>query len=77
LNSHNTANLIKEVKIWGDHMEQQKELIIVDSELHAADALIMQLDQAIQDTRNLELSKQLNEISDCYEAIRKLMKDKS
>jgi hypothetical protein len=37
----------------------------------------MQLDQAIQDTRNLELSKQLNEISDCYEAIRKLMKDKS
>ncbi len=54
-------------------MEHKKELIIVDSELHAADALIMQLDQAIQGTRNMQLSKQLNEISDCYEVIKKLM----
>jgi hypothetical protein len=54
-------------------MENEKELIIVDSELHAADAIIMQLDQAIQGTRNMKLSKQLNEISDCYEVIKKLM----
>jgi hypothetical protein len=55
-------------------MEQEKEVIIVDSDLLAADAIITQLDDAIQNTGNLELSKQLNEISDCFEVIRKLMK---
>lgn len=55
-------------------MENEKELVIVNSDLLAADAIITQLDDAIQNTGNLELSKQLNEISDSYEAIRKMMK---
>ncbi len=54
-------------------MEHEKGMSIIDSELNAADILIMQLDLAIQETRNMQLSKQLNEISDCYEVIKKLM----
>jgi hypothetical protein len=57
-------------------MEYEKQLVIVDSDLIATDAIITQLDNAIQNTGNLELSKQLNEISDSFEAIRKLMKIK-
>ena len=55
-------------------MKQQKELVIIDSDLVATDAIIIQLDDVIQSIGNLELSKQLNEISDCFETIKRLMK---
>lgn len=56
-------------------MKQEKELLIVNSDLQATDAIITQLDDAIQRCGNLELSRQLNEISDCFEAIKQLMKN--
>ena len=47
--------------------------LIVDSELNAADKLITELDEVIQQTNNMELSRQLNEISDSYKSIREFI----
>lgn len=55
-------------------MEYETDLVIVDSDLNAADGIIENLDAIIQGTHNMELSKQLNEISDTYQMIRKLIK---
>ncbi len=51
-----------------------KNLVIVNSDLIAADSIINRLDEVIQDTGNLELSKQLNEISDLYQMVRNMIK---
>ena len=51
----------------------EKEVLLVNSDLTAADHLIDELDTVIQDTGNLELSKTLNDISDSYQAIRALL----
>ena len=42
--------------------------------LKAVNEAIYELDDAIQGTRNLELSRTLNEIYDSYQSIRQIMK---
>ncbi len=49
--------------------------VIVDSDFHNADHLITELDEVIQQTNNMELSRQLNEISDSYQSISDLIKN--
>jgi hypothetical protein len=56
--------------------ELEKELVIVNSDLSGANGIIFELDRAIQDTGNLELSKTLNEILDSYESLRELLNRK-
>jgi hypothetical protein len=57
--------------------DTDKDCYIVDSDLHNADEIIDQLDQVIQVTRNLKLSKTLNDISDSVESIRALLNRKN
>ena len=57
--------------------DKDHDLYIVDSDLHNAEELIDELDQAIQVTRNMKLSKTLNEISDTVESIRTLLNRKN
>ena len=45
-----------------------------DNGLAAVDSVIHELDDAIQDTGNLKLSKTLNDIYDSFQSIRELMK---
>ena len=56
------------------HVENANaELFLVNPDLSTADHIIQELDRIIQQTENLELSRTLNEISDCYDSIRDVL----
>ena len=59
-----------------DSQRTSSNVLLVNSDLSMADTLIEELDCAIQDTGNLELSKTLNEISESYELIRRMLNRK-
>ena len=56
--------------------QMEKSVTIVDGELHSAESIIDELDQVIQSTGNLDLSKTINDISDSYQEIRALIHKK-
>ena len=56
--------------------EMEKSVVIVDGDLHGAESIIDELDQVIQRTGNLDLSKTINDISDSYREIRALIHKK-
>jgi alkanesulfonate monooxygenase SsuD/methylene tetrahydromethanopterin reductase-like flavin-dependent oxidoreductase (luciferase family) len=59
-----------------DSQQAPQSRVLVDTDLQCADRIIEELDDLIQHTGNLELSKTLNEISESYESIRSLLNRK-
>ena len=56
-----------------DLLKAPSKTVLVNCDLHYADHIIEELDAAIQDTRNMQLSKTLNDILESYDAIRGLL----
>ena len=56
-----------------DYRENETEVMRINHGLDAMNGVIYELDDAIQDTGNLELSRTLNEIYDSYQSIRQLL----
>ena len=56
-----------------DYREKETEVMRINHGLDAMNGVIYELDDAIQDTGNLELSRTLNEIYDSYQSIRQLL----
>lgn len=52
------------------------ETLVINSDLNAVSSIIEELDDIIQTTGNMELSKTLNEISESYELLKGLLKVK-
>ena len=56
-----------------DYRENETEQKRINHGLDTVDSVIYELDDAIQGTGNLELSKTLNEIYDSYQSLRQLL----
>ena len=59
-----------------DYRENETEVKRINHGLDAMNGVIYELDDAIQGTGNLELSKTLNEIYDSYQSLRQLLTSK-
>lgn len=59
-----------------DYRENETEVKRINHGLDAMYGVIYKLDDAIQDTGNLELSRTLNEIYDSYQSLRQLLTSK-